>query len=112
MIVTCLSTFSIYLQTEVVMSNLVLSMDDKYVPRAKEFLPERWLRSTEGELSYKNMHKFVVLPFGVGPRSCIGKRLAKLELETAIAKVIFDKAFHIYFLSSRISHFRYPFPSL
>lgn len=50
-------------------------------------MPERWLKTTTGELSYKNVHPFVSLPFGFGPRSCIGKRFANLEMETLIAKV-------------------------
>lgn len=68
--------------------NLTLSTaTDKYFPKANEFIPERWLRETKGELSYKNVNPFVSLPFGFGPRSCIGRRFAQLEMETILAKV-------------------------
>lgn len=60
---------------------------DKYFKRPKEFLPERFLRTTQGELSNKNVHPFAMMPFGFGPRSCIGMRLAQMEVETAVAKV-------------------------
>ncbi|KAI7815337.1 cytochrome p450 [Rhyzopertha dominica] len=61
---------------------------NKYFPRASEFLPERWLRETEGELSHKNVHPFVYMPFGFGVRTCIGRRFAPMEMEVAIAKLV------------------------
>lgn len=64
-----------------------MSMSEKYFPKAEEFIPERWLRSTTGSLSYKNVNPFVSIPFGFGARSCVGRRLAELELHIAIAKV-------------------------
>jgi cytochrome P450 family 12 len=73
--------------TDVFTCNLALCTSDDYFPRAKEFLPERWLASGPKELSHKNTNPFVFLPFGFGPRSCIGKRLAHVELQTALLKV-------------------------
>lgn len=55
---------------------------------AEKFMPERWLRSTTDEYSAKNVPPFAYMPFGFGPRSCIGKRLANLELEIATMKII------------------------
>jgi cytochrome P450 family 12 len=74
--------------TDVFTCNLALCTSDDYFPRAKEFLPERWLASGPKELSHKNTNPFVFLPFGFGPRSCIGKRLAHVELQTALLKII------------------------
>lgn len=62
---------------------------DKYFKKPKEFIHERYLRSTKGELSHKNAHPFAWLPFGFGPRSCVGQRLAQMEVEVAIARVKF-----------------------
>ncbi|KAK3927038.1 putative cytochrome P450 12a5, mitochondrial [Frankliniella fusca] len=61
-----------------------LFMDEEYFPRAKEFLPERWL-SDNKEL--KTNHPFAYVPFGFGPRMCVGKRFASLELELLTAKI-------------------------
>lgn len=67
--------------------HLLMSQMEEHFPRAKEFLPERWLRTTTGSLSYRNMDPFISVPFGHGVRSCVGRRLAELELHIALAKV-------------------------
>lgn len=65
-----------------------ISVVEGFYHRPTEFLPERWLRTTTGELSQKNVSPFVTLPFGFGPRSCVGKRVANLEMEMLIAKIV------------------------
>lgn len=60
---------------------------DKYFPQAESFIPERWLRNVNNELSAKSISPFVSLPFGFGPRSCIGQRFATMEMEVVLAKV-------------------------
>ncbi|KAK3928157.1 putative cytochrome P450 12d1 proximal, mitochondrial, partial [Frankliniella fusca] len=64
--------------------NIVLCTDNAYFPRADEFLPERWL--PEGA-DLKATHPFTFLPFGFGPRMCVGRRFADLEIETIVAKI-------------------------
>lgn len=64
------------------------SMTTEHYVRPTEFLPERWLRTTTNELSHKNVNAFVTLPFGFGPRSCVGKRLANLEMQVMLAKMV------------------------
>jgi len=67
---------------------------DDYFPQASEFLPERWLRTPKNseakcpanELKSKN--PFVFLPFGFGPRMCVGKRIVEMELELGTARLI------------------------
>ncbi|XP_034236857.1 cytochrome P450 CYP12A2-like isoform X2 [Thrips palmi] len=61
-----------------------LSVSEAYFPRADEFLPERWL---PGGDHIKCRHPYAFLPFGFGPRSCVGQRLADLEIEILLAKV-------------------------
>jgi cytochrome P450 family 12 len=74
--------------TDVLSSTLMLCTKEENFYKATEFLPDRWLSTTTGELSHKNANPFVFAPFGYGSRSCIGKRLANLELETAVLKII------------------------
>lgn len=68
-----------------VMNNYAACRSSEYFERANEFLPERWLR-TERSGGPKH-HPFASLPFGYGTRSCIGKRIAHLELQLALTKV-------------------------
>lgn len=79
------------------MNNFFISTEtDRYFKKPKQFLPERFLRTTEGELSNKTVHPFAMMPFGFGSRSCIGMRLAQMEVETVIAKVILYSFFLCY----------------
>lgn len=71
------------------MANMVLQMEDKHFPRSKEYIPERWLKNTPGagECPHANTaHPFTYLPFGFGPRTCIGRRFANLEVETLLIR--------------------------
>ncbi|XP_034248197.1 probable cytochrome P450 12a4, mitochondrial [Thrips palmi] len=70
--------------TMTVMSTLALASNEAYFPRAGEFLPERWLPGAD---DIKATHPFAFLPFGFGPRMCVGRRFADLEIETVLAKV-------------------------
>jgi cytochrome P450 len=63
----------------------MMSNMEKYCPEADKFIPERWLKN-EPQYS-KRPHPFASLPFGYGPRMCIGRRFADLEMETLVAKV-------------------------
>jgi cytochrome P450 family 12 len=61
---------------------------EKHYPRAQEFIPERWLVEKSHPLYYGNTHPMVTLPFGFGVRSCIGRRIAELEIETLVKKLL------------------------
>ncbi|XP_028028461.1 cytochrome P450 CYP12A2-like [Bombyx mandarina] len=65
-----------------------LSMMEKYYPRPTEFIPERWLTNKSDPLYYGNAHPFANSPFGFGVRSCIGRRIAELEVETFLSKIV------------------------
>uniref|UniRef100_A0A8C3HYV4 Cytochrome P450 family 27 subfamily B member 1 n=1 Tax=Chrysemys picta bellii TaxID=8478 RepID=A0A8C3HYV4_CHRPI len=45
------------------------------------FKPERWLQKDASH------HPYASIPFGVGKRSCIGRRIAELEVHLALARV-------------------------
>lgn len=52
------------------------NMDPTYWDRPKEFRPQRWLDTDHGTFTMYDDF----MPFGMGPRVCIGKPLAQMEL--------------------------------
>ena len=72
---------------EVATGNHFLMMNDRYFKDSAKFIPERFLKSHPDE-ELKGKHPFVLLPFGFGPRMCVGRRFAELEMEILIAKII------------------------
>uniref|UniRef100_A0A182Q9W0 Cytochrome P450 n=1 Tax=Anopheles farauti TaxID=69004 RepID=A0A182Q9W0_9DIPT len=75
--------------TDVAMGTAVLQRSEKYFRRAAEYLPERWLTERPEDVPRaRDSHPFIFLPFGFGARSCIGKRLAMMEMEMITARMV------------------------
>ncbi|CAK1553639.1 unnamed protein product [Leptosia nina] len=71
--------------TVVVTQNMVASRLPQYVRNPSRFIPERYLR---GSTQYEDIHPFLSLPFGFGPRSCIARRLAEQNMCITIMKIV------------------------
>ncbi|OHF03244.1 RadP cytochrome P450 epoxidase [Colletotrichum orchidophilum] len=54
--------------------------------RPTEFVPERWIDADAPE--WKDDERDVYEPFSYGPRNCLGKNLAWLELRLLLAKIL------------------------
>ncbi|KAF2264999.1 putative benzoate 4-monooxygenase cytochrome P450, partial [Lojkania enalia] len=52
------------------------------------FIPERWL--PEGEPLYHTDAKAAMQPWSIGPRGCLGKRLAYIEIRAALAALLWE----------------------
>ncbi len=52
----------------------------KYWDEPEQFIPERWNTPLESKYSY--------IPFGAGPRLCVGAELAKMEITLSLFKLI------------------------
>uniref|UniRef100_A0A0M3INM3 Cytochrome P450 n=1 Tax=Ascaris lumbricoides TaxID=6252 RepID=A0A0M3INM3_ASCLU len=57
--------------------------NEEYYPEAERFYPERF--SLE---KYKTNDPLTFIPFGFGPRNCIGMRFAQLEMRLALAYLL------------------------
>lgn len=95
-----LSGYRVPKGTVVNMVSTTLLANENYYHRPLEFLPERWLRSgkagheetanssTECAQALKPNNPFIFLPFGFGPRICLGRRISELEMELGIARMV------------------------
>lgn len=64
------------------------SVSKAYFDNPDLYIPERWLRSDEGTRPGSYIHPMTVLPFGYGPRNCIGRRFAEQEMFLGSVKVL------------------------
>ena len=60
-------------------------VDARQFSNPEEFLPERWLRDCP---AHHNAHPFAYIPFAHGPRMCIGRRFAELEMLVLVIKFL------------------------
>ncbi|KAM7331603.1 hypothetical protein ACRRTK_008311 [Alexandromys fortis] len=65
-----------------------LHRDPQYWPEPAEFRPERFSKENKGSID-----PYVYLPFGNGPRNCIGMRFALMNMKLAFTKVLQNFSF-------------------
>ena len=68
--------------TTIIISPWVSHRDPRYFERPTEFRPERW----SGDFA-RQLPRFAYMPFGGGPRICIGNRFAMMEAVLILATV-------------------------
>lgn len=82
------SDFIIKKGTEITISSLGLHYNPEYYPEPDKFDPERF-----SEEQKSTRHPYTYLPFGEGPRNCIGMRFAILQVKIVLASVLKDYKF-------------------
>ncbi|KAK7793316.1 hypothetical protein R5R35_011524 [Gryllus longicercus] len=70
---------------DMLLQHMLISHDERHFPRPLSFEPERWLR---GGAHAHTAHPFASLPFGFGPRTCVGRRFAEMEVQVLLAKMV------------------------
>jgi cytochrome P450 len=68
--------------TTVLLSPWVIHRDARWYPRPLAFEPERWADDFA-----KHLPRFAYLPFGGGPRQCIGNTFALTEAALLLASI-------------------------
>lgn len=73
-----------------------LHHNEDYFPSAYEYVPERWLVGASNPLTGRGTSEDEVAlaqsafcPFSIGPRGCIGKGLAYVEMTSTLARTIY-----------------------
>ncbi|MBL4705313.1 MAG: cytochrome P450 [Flavobacteriales bacterium] len=65
---------------DIFISPLVMQRMDKYFPNPEQFLPERF-----ADKKNKTWPQGAYLPFGLGPRNCIGEHFARMQASITLA---------------------------
>nr|WPM94880.1 cytochrome p450 302A1a [Polyphagotarsonemus latus] len=114
-----LQNYSIPKDTMIILHNQVACRLEKNFKNAQQFNPERWfkIKFTEKDLktqcgainenwfnhenneknynsskkeSFENIDPYLVLPFGYGPRVCIGRAFSEMNIYVLIAKLLYN----------------------
>ena len=77
---------SVCQQDLILLSIYTSGRDVKNFPKPNEFWPHRWTRDAAG--NYKGVsNPFAYLPFAMGARSCVGRKIADTQMALTMAKV-------------------------
>ncbi|CAD7005251.1 unnamed protein product [Ceratitis capitata] len=81
-----LSGYHLKSGTVVLCQNMIACQNDANFPNAKEYRPERWL-DEKGNFTVNVPNACIVVPFGIGKRTCPGKRFVEMEVMLLLAKL-------------------------
>ena len=80
--------------TQLLVEHEYVATSPEYFEDPLQFRPDRWLRSEMKQQQQQrrsgggSIDPFMVLPFGYGPRMCVGRRFAEQELWIGLIKII------------------------
>ncbi|XP_060232279.1 cytochrome P450 3A1-like [Meriones unguiculatus] len=72
----------------VMIPSYALQHDPQHWPEPEKFYPERFSKENKGSID-----SYLYLPFGYGPRNCIGIRFALMNMKLALTKVLQNFSF-------------------
>ncbi|XP_005990636.1 1,25-dihydroxyvitamin D(3) 24-hydroxylase, mitochondrial [Latimeria chalumnae] len=79
---TVLGDYMLPKGTVLMIDSHALGSSEEYFDDGKKFKPERWLEEKNA------INPFAHVPFGIGKRMCIGRRLAELQLQLALCWLV------------------------
>ncbi|KAK4941899.1 hypothetical protein LTR10_018229 [Elasticomyces elasticus] len=77
--------------TIVSVNNWASYQSAKFFKDPERFVPERWM----GDARYADDDRKIFQPFSVGPRVCLGRNLAYMEMRLILAKVLYNFDLHL-----------------
>ncbi|XP_043098505.1 1,25-dihydroxyvitamin D(3) 24-hydroxylase, mitochondrial [Puntigrus tetrazona] len=81
---TVLGDYTLSKGTVLMINSQAIGSSEEYFDNGKQFRPERWLQEKS------SIHPFAHVPFGIGKRMCIGRRLAELQIQLALCWILRD----------------------
>ncbi|XP_029372597.1 sterol 26-hydroxylase, mitochondrial isoform X2 [Echeneis naucrates] len=77
-------------KTQFHLCHYTVSHDEAQFVDPESFIPERWLRrqTARGQPVLFQHHPYSFIPFGVGVRGCVGKRVAEMEMYFALSRLM------------------------
>ncbi len=99
---TTLGGFRVPAGTQVNVSPWVMHHDPRFFERPNAFLPQRWM-----DAAHDAALRQAYLPFGSGPRKCIGDQLALRQITGAVAAIV-----RVFRLSPQAGAEVRPYPAL
>ncbi|XP_036771169.2 sterol 26-hydroxylase, mitochondrial [Manis pentadactyla] len=70
-----------------VLCHYVVSRDPSTFSEPESFQPHRWLRNSQSD-NLRSQHPFGSVPFGYGVRGCLGRRIAELEMQLLLSRLV------------------------
>ncbi|EQC37282.1 hypothetical protein SDRG_05506 [Saprolegnia diclina VS20] len=74
--------------TSVLMATYTMSRDPDIFEHPEVFAPERWMDREKKDADNRKQQAYSTLPFGIGARSCVGRRLAETEMYLLLAHLL------------------------
>ncbi|CAH0715456.1 unnamed protein product, partial [Brenthis ino] len=85
---TFLGKYEVNKQTPIIASIYTTGRDEQYFSHAQSFLPYRWDRNDSRKAKLANHVPSASLPFAMGARSCVGKKIAMIQLIEVISQIV------------------------
>jgi len=76
--------------TPIIIPTLALHRDAKYYPEPQKFIPERFHPD-----NIKSFEEMPYMPFGDGPRNCIGMRMGKMQTKVGLVFMLQDFTYNL-----------------
>ena len=74
--------------TQLIADIYSVCLDERFWDNPLEFKPERWVNR-------KDIDPFSFTPFGIGPRMCVGRRIAEAEMQLITAHLCMSYKIHL-----------------
>lgn len=81
---TVLGDYTLPKGTILMLNSQAIGVNEEYFDNGRQFRPERWLEEKS------SINPFAHVPFGVGKRMCIGRRLAELQIQLGLCWILRD----------------------